>query len=73
MTRIGFIILILFCVFIAKKIKFKRVDLYASNGKKLNFFRDDGNAGLLFVSYWLLEVTYYLQMTETALLGHVKS
>jgi hypothetical protein len=46
---------------------------YTSNGKKLNFFRDDGNAELLFVSYWLLEVTYNLQRTETALLGHVKS
>jgi hypothetical protein len=47
--------------------------LYTSSGKKLNFFRDDVNAGLLFVSYWLLEVTCNLQRAETALSGCVKS
>jgi hypothetical protein len=46
---------------------------YTSSGKKLNFFRDDVNAGRLFVSYWLLEVTCNLQRAETALSGHVKS
>jgi hypothetical protein len=46
---------------------------YTSSGKKLNFFRDDVNAVLLFVSYWLLEVTCNLQRAETALSGHLKS
>jgi hypothetical protein len=46
---------------------------YTSSGKKLNFFRDDVNAGLLFVSYWLLEVTCNLQRAKTALSGCVKS
>jgi hypothetical protein len=48
--------------------------IYTLSGKNLSFLcDDDDNNGLLFVSYWLLEVPSNLQRAETALSGRAKS